>query len=250
MISKKKDVTLELKKLFVDSKDFQNIHEVEVPDEMNRKVKCGIDFIDEMFGNGEQVGFTPGTVTIFTGSPGAGKSTLSLQMANGFAEQGIITAYSSSEEHISQIKKTVERLGLEYPFFVSNSNSIENVLRQAKAKEVKVLFVDSLQMMGCEKYDPGTNKASKVVAQKILQFCKQNFVIGMIVGHVTKQNVLAGPLMIKHALDIHMHMDLCSNVNCVECPPGTRKIYIEKNRFGKSHETQQLFLFPQGFKKI
>src|SRR3990167_484539 len=242
--------TMDLKKVFVDSKDFQNIQEVSIPEEMNTKIKCGIDFVDGMFGDGEQLGFTPGTVTIFTGAPGGGKSTLSLQMANGFASQDIVTAYSSSEEHVSQIKKVVDRLGLEHPFYVSNSNNVDNVLRQAKDNDVKVLFIDSLQMMGTGKYDPGTTKATKVAAQKIIAFCKERFVVGIVIGHVTKQNVLAGPLAVKHAMDAHLHLDVCTNLNCLTCEPGVRTLALKKNRFGLSNQPQQLFLFPQGFKKI
>lgn len=244
------EMTMELKRLFVDSKDFVNLQEVDIPEEMNTKIKCGIDFIDDMFGDGEQSGFTPGTITIFTGAPGAGKSTLSLQIANGFASQDVVTAYNSSEEHISQIKKVADRLGLEAPMYVSNNNNIDGVLKQAKDNNVKVLFIDSLQMMGTSKYDPGSTKATKVVTQKVIQFCKQNFIVGIVIGHVTKQNVLAGPLVVKHSVDIHLHLDVCTNANCLECEIGTRRINLEKNRFGISNQPQQLFLFPNGFRKI
>lgn len=241
---------MDLKKVLDSSQEFQNIFEVETPEEMNTKIKCGIDFVDQMFGDGEMLGFTPGTITLFTGAPGAGKSTLGLQMADGFASQGASVAYASSEEHVTQIKKVVDRLGLENPFFVSNSNNIDGVLRQAKENNIKVLFIDSLQMFGTGKIDPGTHKGTKVCIQKIIQFCKQNFVVGLVVGHVTKQNVLAGPLVVKHSVDIHLHLDVCINQNCVICEPGVRTLVLQKNRFGLSNQPKQLYLFPQGFKAI
>lgn len=247
---KKEEYAMKIDHIFKDGNDFQNIQEVEVPDQMNTKIKCGIDFVDQMFGSSEDHGFTPGTITLFTGAPGAGKSTLCLQVINGFASQNLVTAFNSAEEHASQVKKTCDRLLLENPFFVSNNNNVDGVLKQAKDNDVKVLIIDSLQTMGSGKYDPGTLKSAKVVTQKIIQFCKEYFVVGIIICQVTKSGAIAGPNMAKHMVDAHLHLDLCDNPNCLNCEPGTRTLNMQKNRYGLSNVPKQLFLFPQGFKQI
>lgn len=235
-----------LKKIFKDTQDFQNIFEVEIPEQMNHRMKSGIDFIDQLFGEG----FVPGTVTLFTGDPGAGKSTICLQIADGFSSQNIITSYCSAEEHLSQVKKTVDRLDLRYPFFVSNSNNIDNVLKQCKQNKVKVLIVDSLQTMASGKLEPGNFKTMKSLVQKVIQYTKENFIVSILIGHVNKNGSYGGPSSLKHMTDAHLHLDLCTSETCMTCDIGTRTICLEKFRFGVSNQPKQLFLFPQGFKAI
>jgi len=239
-------VDTNLKRLFKDTKDFQNVHEVEVPEQMNQRLKTGIDFVDQMFSEG----WVPGSVTLFTGDPGAGKSTLSLQIADAFSQQGILTVFNSAEEHVVQVKKAVDRLGLENPFFVSNSNNIDNVLKRCKQNDVKVLIVDSLQTMGSGKLDPGNTKAMKSVVQKVIQYTKEYFIVSILIGHVTKNGTFGGPSSLKHMTDAHLHLDLCNNPNCLVCECGTRTLNLEKFRFGLSNQPQQLLLYPDGFRKI
>lgn len=236
----------DLKKLFKDSQDFQNVFEIEVPPEMEERIKTGVPFVDEMFGEG----LVPGTITLFTGASGGGKTTLCLQMMNGLAEQDIICCLNSAEEHVSQIKKTVDRLGLAHPFMVSNSNNIENVLRQAKEHQVKVLVIDSLQTLGTAKYDPGTTKAMKQVIQKLITYCKQTFTIGVIIGHVNKNGTAGGPNSIKHMCDAHLHLGLCTNPSCMTCEIGTRTLNMEKNRYSSANAPKYLFMFPNGFREV
>lgn len=235
-----------LKKLFKDTQDFQNIFEIEVPPEMDERIKTGVDFIDEIFGEG----LVPGTVTLFTGAAGGGKTTLCLQMINALSKQNIVCCLNSSEEHVSQIKKTVDRLGLEHPFFVSNSNNIDSVLRQAKENKVKVLIIDSIQTIGSGKFEAGGYKTTKDVVRKVIQFTKQNFIISILIGHVNKGGKFSGSNSLKHMTDAHLHLGLCTNPNCLTCDVGTRIINLEKFRFGSANQPQNLFLFPNGFKRI
>ena len=173
-----------------------------------------------------------------------------MQIANAFASQNIFTVFNSNEEHIIQVKKSVDRLGLKHPFYVSNSSNIDNVLKQCKQNEIKVLIVDSLQTMGSGKLEPGNFKTMKSVTQKVIQYTKENFIISILIGHVNKNGSYGGPSGLKHLTDAHLHLDLCSNPNCIVCECGTRMLNLEKFRFGVSNQPQQLFLMPQGFKKI
>ncbi|MBI2449691.1 AAA family ATPase [Candidatus Pacearchaeota archaeon] len=229
-----------------DYQEATNIQEVEVPQEMLKRIKCGISWFDEMFGEG----FTPGTCGFITGSPGSGKSSMMLTVANAFAENNIMVSYNSTEEHVFQLKYIIDRFAFENPFWVSNNGDIDNVLLQAKKNDIKILILDSLQTIGCAKYEAGTRKAMRYVCRKTIDYCKKNYIIGFIVGQVTKQNKMAGPLALKHLADFHLNIENCTNLNCLTCEPGTRSLFLEKNRFGPTNVIKKLMLFKEGFKEI
>ena len=226
--------------------DFMNIQELDVPTEMRNKIRCDIKYVDAVWGEG----FTPGTVTIFTGSPGAGKTTLMLEIAGALGAKEITAGYNSSEEDVRQLKMTTERLGIDSPFYCGNLDSTENVIKASKDNDIKFLIIDSLQTMRTARHNAGTVGAMRDTIKQIIEFCKQHFVIGVIIGHVTKGNKIAGPQMLKHMTDIHVHMHLCTNPKCEDCEMGTRTLVAEKNRFGPAGVAKQLFMFPNGFKEI
>lgn len=243
---RKKRKHMKLDSVGQDYQISQNIQEITVPDQMMQRIKTGIGYIDEVFGEG----FTPGTCGFITGGPGAGKSSLMLTVANALAEQDVMISYNSTEEHVFQLKYIIDRFGFENPFLVSNNADIDDVLEQAKKNNVKVLFLDSLQTMGCEKYEAGTRKAMRYVVNKTIAYCKKNYIVGIIIGQITKQGAMAGPQTLKHAGDWHMHLYNCVKQTCLDCEPGTRTIVLEKNRFGPTNISKRLMLFREGFKEI
>ena len=94
-----------------DGIDFgTNILKVKVPKALRNKVKSGIDYIDCALG-GE--GFTPSQVLFFTGTPGAGKTTMMLGLADSLTKQGALVVFNTAEESLFQVKMIAERLGLQ-----------------------------------------------------------------------------------------------------------------------------------------
>jgi DNA repair protein RadA/Sms len=225
---------------------FQNIHEIEVPDAMRTKIKTNISFVDTAWGGG----FTRGVATLFTGSPGAGKTTMMMLIADALGRQGLKVAYNSSEEDVRQLKIVADRLDLEFPFFCGNLPTIEHVIDEAKNKKIDALIIDSLQTLGTKNKNPGTKSAMTELVDKVLDYTKDNFIMTFIIGHVTKDNKMAGAQSVKHMLDAHAHLHLCTSPRCTSCPVGTRIICLEKNRFGIAGVPVYLNLKENGFLQV
>ena len=90
-----------------------NILEVEVPDQLRKRIKTGVEYFDDALGG---KGFTPSMVTLFTGTPGAGKTTMMLELANSLTGHGANVLFNTAEESLYQLKLTVERLKLRHGF--------------------------------------------------------------------------------------------------------------------------------------
>ena len=137
-----------------------NILDIEVPAHLKVKFKSGLGYVDGAMG-GE--GFTPSAVTLFTGTPGAGKTTLMLTMADAMTKQGAIVLFNTAEESLYQTAMTAKRLNLKNGFRCGNSASITEIIENAETmyKEAKkagkqfVLIVDSLQCLDDDKYSSG-----------------------------------------------------------------------------------------------
>ena len=84
-----------------------NILKIKVPTKLRNKVRTGLEYVDCALG-GE--GFTPSAVTFFTGTPGSGKTTMMLKLADSLTKQGSVVLFNTAEESLYQIKMTTERL--------------------------------------------------------------------------------------------------------------------------------------------
>ena len=92
-----------------------SIQDITVPDVLKKRVKTGTEWFDCVLG-GE--GFTPSMVSLFTGTPGAGKTTMMLTLANSLQGHGAQVVFNTAEESLYQVKMTTERLKLRHPFMV------------------------------------------------------------------------------------------------------------------------------------
>ena len=90
-----------------------NINDIKVPEQLRNRKKIGIEWFDNAIG-GE--GFVPSSVMMLTGTPGAGKTTMLLQLANSITKAGHVCLYNTGEESLHQVKMVVERLGLREGF--------------------------------------------------------------------------------------------------------------------------------------
>ena len=105
-----------------------NILDIEVPEHLKVKFKSGLGYVDGAMG-GE--GFTPSAVTLFTGTPGAGKTTLMLTMADAMTKQGAIVLFNTAEESLFQTAMTAKRLKLTNGFRCGNSASVSEIIENA-----------------------------------------------------------------------------------------------------------------------
>lgn len=214
-----------------------NINEIELPEHLKITHRTGITMLDTALG-GE--GVTPTSAILLSGGSGCGKTTLSLQWCNSWTSNDHIALFNTNEEAATQVKKTVLRLGLQDGFFIGQDRLVPKVLEHAKLLAKKfpskriLLVLDSLQTLDDGYYaNGGTNQNTQVrVAQQMIQWCKQTHNIGVLIGQVNKNGDFAGKNMVKHAVDVHIHM---FHDKAKKSPTfGERIMETQKNRYGYS----------------
>ncbi|OUU74757.1 MAG: hypothetical protein CBC29_06410 [Methylococcaceae bacterium TMED69] len=229
-----------------------DILDIEVPEILKRKFKSGITYIDGAIG-GE--GFTPSSVTLFTGEPGAGKTTMMLKMADAFTKQGGIALFNTAEESLFQTSMTAKRLRLRNGFMTGNTDDV-NLLLEKSAEIIKanpgkqfVLIVDSLQCLDDGKYSSGVKTSGTAIRclEMITNFCKEHAAVGIVINQVNKQGKMAGSNKLKHMVDAHMHLSVEKKEQDLI---GCRVLETQKNRFGGCGHIFFLTLGRSGFRQV
>ena len=229
-----------------------NILDIEVPEQLRKRVKSNLAYFDDALGG---QGFTPSAVTLFTGTPGAGKTTMMLELANSLTGNGSNVMFNTAEESLYQLKMTVERLKLRNGFAAGQENMVPQLLKNCDVIRKKhpnkpfFLIVDSLQTLNDGKYgDRQTNsKTAERSLHMITDYCKQHFCNAIIIGQVTKNGQMAGANVLKHMVDAMMSLDVERKDQDLM---GCRILTTEKNRFGGAGHIFFLALRAQGFSEV
>ena len=244
-------------KLNVRQDDIQfgeNILKVKVPKALRKKVKCGLEYFDAALG-GE--GFTPSQVLFFTGTPGAGKTTMLLTLADRLTKSGALVVFNTAEESLYQVKLIAERLNLRSGFSVGQEVHVPTLLEKCDKLRAKrgnknkpfFILVDSLQCMDDGKYNDGSvNRASaeRSLAQ-FTNYCKDNMCNAVIIGQVNKSGKMAGTNKLKHMVDAMMELSVEEKDPDLR---GCRVLQTTKNRFGGCGHTFFLALNKRGCKEV
>jgi len=217
-----------------------NILEVNIPAKLRERHKIGISWVEDALG-GE--GCVPSSVTMITGGPGAGKSTLIRQMADAITGAGHICIMNSGEESPYQIAMSCERLKLKNGFLIGQETMIQNLLTWAdnvmKANPKKQVFLlqDSLQTLDDGHYKDGaiTSGTTKNVTELFTGWAKRTYGIGMFVCQVNKDGSFSGKNTIKHAVD--GHAELAFDEEKKSETFGERLFHVSKNRWGCNGRT-------------
>ncbi len=229
-----------------------NVLDIKVPDQLRNKIKSGIEFVDGALG-GE--GFTPSQVILFTGTPGAGKTTMLLTLADRLTKQGVTVVFNTAEESLFQVKLIAERLGLKSGFAVGQETHVPSLLKKCDALRKKhaskpfFILVDSLQCMDDGHYEDGqinTRSAERSLAL-ITDWCKANYTNGIVIGQVNKSGKMAGTQKLKHMVDAMMELSIEEKDEDLK---GCRILQTVKNRFGGCGHTFFLSLGKGGFKEV
>ena len=236
-----------------DGIDFgTNILKVKVPKELRNKCRTGLDYIDTTLGG---QGLTPSMVTLFTGTPGAGKTTMMLLMADSLARKGNLVIFNTAEESLHQVKMVVERLNLKNGFLVGQETHTPTLLKKCdelrnkrgnKSKQV-VLIVDSLQCMEDGEYNYINSRTPERVLQQITDWTKTNYTMACVIGQVTKGGQMSGTNKLKHMVDAMIHLDVERKDKDLE---GCRTLEAFKNRFGGCGVTFFLSMNDRGFEEV
>ena len=210
--------------LIAQNKKVEVLKDIVVPKKFYSRIDLGVAILNEVFGGQEMPGMMPGASVLFTGTPGAGKSTMALQLADLMAKNaGLNVLYNIGEENRCMVKMRADRLGLVGGFCLTQIEEVDELMKFCDDTGVEILFQDSLQML--RDGDLSGDKLLKTVCKKLQAWKENNGVTVIQIGHSTKGGQFAGPNEIKHDVDVHAHLKLNTDT-------GNRVFELQKNRFG------------------
>ena len=213
----------------------------EVSADDDTRNKTGIKELDRVLGGG----IVPGSLVLVGGDPGIGKSTLLLQVCQRMAKQQKIL-YISGEESLKQIKLRANRMG-QFSDNLSllsetSLDIIESVILETKPD---VVVIDSIQTMLREDIGsaPGSVSQVRESTNFLMQLAKGNTIPIFIVGHVTKEGVVAGPRVLEHMVDTVLYFEGDRHA-------AYRIIRGVKNRFGSTNEIGVFEMSSEGLREV
>jgi len=207
----------------------------------------GIAEFDRVCGGG----LVPGSALLVGGDPGIGKSTLLLQIASALAQGraggALRCAYVSGEESLDQIRLRAERLGIKSaPVMLAAATSIRDIAGSLdRADPPDFVVVDSIQTMYLDQLDsaPGTVGQVRASAQELIRLAKRRGFTVMLVGHVTKDGLIAGPRVLEHMVDAVLYFE-------GERGHQFRILRAVKNRYGPTDEIGVFEMTDAGLSEV
>ena len=201
----------------------------------------GLSELDRVLGGG----LVPGSVVLIGGDPGIGKSTLLLSVV-AHVSQNKKSCYVTGEESLDQIALRAARLGVgKAPVQLHSETCVENVIATLRISTPQVLVIDSIQTLFSEQLSsaPGSVAQLRECTAQLVRFAKECNVATILVGHVTKEGILAGPRVLEHMVDtvLYFESDLGSRF---------RILRSAKNRFGAANELGFFVMGEEGFKEV
>jgi DNA repair protein RadA/Sms len=210
-------------------------------DPSESRIQIGIGEMDRVLGGG----LVAGSVVLLGGDPGIGKSTLLLQAAARLAAR-VPALYVTGEESLRQVALRAHRLGLDgQQLQVLAETCLETLLARAERMRPAVMILDSIQTVYSETIDsaPGAVGQLRECTARLVRFAKQTGVSVFLVGHVTKEGVIAGPRVLEHMVDTVLYF---------ESDPGSRMRIVRavKNRFGAANEIGVFAMTEDGLREV
>ncbi len=214
----------------------------EIQIENEERILTSIAELDRVLGGG----IVNGSLTLVGGDPGIGKSTLLLQVCQKLSLKGKKVLYISGEESMKQIKLRANRMGQFNNdlllYCETDLDLIENVLKKEKSE---VAVIDSIQTMYREDVSaaPGSVSQVRESTNALLQMAKGLGISIFIVGHVTKEGVVAGPRVLEHMVDTVLYFEGDRNASY-------RVLRSVKNRFGSTNEIGVFEMQEGGLREV
>ncbi len=192
-----------------------------------RRISSGIEEFDRVLGGGA----VPGSALLVGGEPGIGKSSLLLQVADVYGRRGHRSLYLSGEESMEQIKARADRFGLVGDAVsVANITDLDEIVNLAQ-DDFQFIIIDSIQTVASAAFDspPGTVGQVRESSSRLIELAKQTGRVLFLVGHITKDGLVAGPKVLEHMVDTVLYFE------------GDRYhlyriLRSQKNRFGPTGE--------------
>ncbi len=202
----------------------------------------GISEFDRVLGGG----LVAGSAVLLSGDPGIGKSTLLMQAAANFAQNGK-TVYISGEEAVAQLRLRARRLNLEKAnVALATATNVRDIVSTLDSKDAAdVVIIDSIQTMYMDNLEsaPGTVSQVRGSAQELIKLAKRRGFAVILVGHVTKEGTIAGPRVLEHMVDTVLHFE-------GERSHQFRILRAVKNRFGPADEIGVFEMSDRGLAEV
>jgi DNA repair protein RadA/Sms len=205
------------------------------------RLPSGMGEFDRVLGGG----LVPGSVTLIGGEPGIGKSTLLLQAAAALSSASAVL-YATGEESSDQIGQRAARLELTPgQLAVLPETRIDAVLEQARRIPARVLIVDSIQTMVLDDLpgSAGSVTQLRAAAGALVAHAKATGTAVLIIGHVTKEGLIAGPRLLEHLVDTVLYFES-------EAGSRLRLVRAVKNRYGAAQEIGVFAMGEHGLREV
>ncbi len=216
------------------------LSEIELTSE--KRVSTGMKELDRVLGGG----IVKGSMVLVGGDPGIGKSTLLLQVCKNLSDEKIKVLYISGEESLQQIKIRAERIGTFGDSLKllceTNLDTIQAVIDREKPQ---IVVIDSIQTMFNEAVSSAPGSVSQVRESTgvLMQIAKGKGISIFIVGHVTKEGVVAGPRVLEHMVDTVLYFEGDRHA-------AYRILRGVKNRFGSTNEIGVFEMRQSGLNEV
>ena len=192
------------------------------------RLVTGMAELDRVLGGG----IVKGSLSLVGGDPGIGKSTLLLQICRNMSNEGRKVLYISGEESLRQIRMRAERLGTFHKeLYLLCETDMELIESAIENSEPEMVVIDSIQTMCSEEISsaPGSISQVREITARLMILAKKKNTAIFIVGHVTKEGVVAGPRTLEHMVDTVLYFE-------GERHASYRILRGVKNRFGSTNE--------------
>lgn len=212
----------------------------QISTEKEFRIITGINEFDRVLGGG----IIPGSIVLVGGDPGIGKSTLMLQICTGLKAEDVF--YITGEESLKQIKYRALRLvGIPDELTVMAETNLEVIINQIKSSDAEVIIIDSIQSVYSETIDatPGSVGQVRECASRLMNVAKKTNKAIIIIGHVTKEGVIAGPKILEHSVDTVLQFEGEKNYSF-------RILRSIKNRFGSTNEIGIFEMTDKGLAEV
>ncbi len=214
------------------------LHEIETSQEVR------LNSIDEELNRVLGGGIVPGSLVLIGGEPGIGKSTLLLQV--GLQLKNIRVLYVSGEESEQQLKMRAERLGnTSENFYILTETNTKSIFLSIEDVQPNLVIIDSIQTLQSNQLDsaPGSIGQVRQCAGELMKFAKETDTPVFLIGHITKDGLLAGPKVLEHMVDTVLQFEGDQHLSY-------RILRTTKNRFGSTSEIGIYEMLGTGLREV